>query len=116
MNAESFGPSSVGDYSASAESRTVEQIEGQKVKAETEKDITDVAAEYNGKFGHTGDAIRAIAVSDDKKDNLLDARKGLLPVGGIVADPEDMARQIIMLGQPLPPPVMEVKLMIIRHM
>jgi len=106
MNAENFSPASVGDHSATAESRTVAIVEGQKVKAETEKQITNFVAEYNGKFGHTGDAIRAIAVSEDKKANLLDVRKGLLPVGGSVVDPEDMARQIIMLGQPLPPPVM----------
>lgn len=106
MNAESFSPSSVGDFSSSAESKTVELAEGQKIKVEIEKEITGFVAEYNGKFGHTGDAIRAIAVSEDKKANLLDVRKGLLPVGGVAGDPENIARQIIMLGQPLPPPVM----------
>ena len=109
MNAQNYSPASVGDYSSSAESKTVALIEGQKMKAETEKQITDFVAEYNGKFGHTGDAIRSIAVSDDKRDNLLDARKGLLPTGGVAADPEDIARQIIMLGQPLPPPVMDLE-------
>jgi hypothetical protein len=106
MNVESYSPSSVGDYSASAESRSVEIIEGQKVKAETEKEITDFVVDYNSKFTHTGDAIRSIAVSEEKKANLLDVRKGLLPVGGTTDDPENLARQVIMLGQPLPPPVM----------
>lgn len=109
MNAESFSPASAGDYSSSAESKTVELIEGQQIKAEIEKEITEFVAEYNGKFGHTGDAIKAIAVSEDKKTNPLDARKGLLPVAGVASDPEDMARQIIMLGQPLPPPVMNLE-------
>lgn len=109
MNAESFGSTSIGDYSSSAESRTVEQIEGQKVKAEIEKEITGFVAEYNGKFGHTGDAIRSIIVSEEKKANLFDARKGLLPEGGVASDPEDIARQIIMLGQPLPPPIMNLE-------
>ena len=106
INAKSFSPLSVGDYSSTAEVRTVELIEGQKAGVEIEKEITGFTEEYNGQFGHTGDAIRAIAVSEDKKEDLLDIRKGLLPVGGLAADPENLARQIIMLGQPLPPPAM----------
>lgn len=107
MNAQNYSPASVGDYSKSAESRTVAFIEGQEIKTAIETEITKSVAEYNGKFGHTGDAMRAIAVSADKKAKLFDARKGLLPVGGVAVDPEDMARQIIMLSQPLPPPVMD---------
>ena len=107
MNAENYSPASIGDYSKSAESRTVAYIEGQEIKKTIETEITKSIAEYNGKFGHTGDAIRSITVSADKKADLSDARKGLLPVGGVVVDPEDMARQIIMLSQPLPPPAMD---------